>query len=109
MFIIQKDKKIILTKGDSATIQVSAYDNDGNEYEIKSTDVVTMKVKETPNSETTSISKTADANNIITILPNDTSSLTAGTYVYDIQLVTAENNVYTIIPMNYFEIIEEIS
>lgn len=109
MFRIQPDNKIQLTKGDTATIQVEAYDNDNKPYAIKSTDVVTLKVKKTQNSLQNAILKTADANHIITILPSDTSSLTSGLYVYDVQITTNEGNVYTIIPLNYFELIEEIS
>lgn len=109
MFIIQPDNRIQLTKGDTATMLVEAYDLDDNKYEFKTTDTITLKVKETQNSESTTIEKKANADNIIVFLPSDTSSLTPGLYVYDVQVLTEEGNVYTIVPLNFFEILSEIS
>lgn len=109
MFEIKCNNKIELTKGDSATILVEVVDGNGAEYTIKDTDVVTMTVKSNENASTASILKTADSNHIITLLPADTSSLTSGLYVYDIQIRTAENNVYTIIPISAFQLNPEVS
>lgn len=109
MFIIQPDNRIQLTKGDTATMLVEAYDLDNIKYEFKESDIITLRVKETQNSESTSINKTADKDHIITFSPSDTSSLTPGLYVYDVQVKTEEGNVYTIIPLNFFEILCEIS
>lgn len=107
MFCITETNKIIITKGDTATMQVEAYDCEQKKYDIKPNDRVLIKVKKTQNSEPV-INKEADADNIITFLPNDTNELDSGLYVYDIQIITENGNIYTIIPLNYFEIEEDV-
>lgn len=107
MFVIQKDKKIILTKGDTATIYVQVIDLEGKEYEIKDSDVVTMTVRKTPNSAT-SIVKEATPDHYIVFGPEDTSDLKAGLYVYDVQ-INIDGNIYTIVPQSYFELRNEIT
>lgn len=108
MFEIKPDNKMILTKGDSATFKVTIMKNDGLPYTLQSGDVLTLKVKQTPTSATTAISKTADSTAQFAIEPSDTSSLTPGLYVYDVQLVSG-SDVYTVIPMNYLDLMEEIN
>lgn len=107
MFIIQKDKKIILTKGDTASIFIQVVDLEGKEYSIKSDDVITLTVRKTPSSNI-SIEKVATHDHYFVIEPADTNNLDTGLYVYDVQLVT-NDNVYTIVPMSYFEIRNEVT
>lgn len=107
MFVINRDKKIILTKGDTATIHVAVQTLDGKPYDIKPTDVITMSVRKTPNSEI-GFSKEADSDHIITISSSDTSSLNAGLYVYDVQLLS-DGSVFTIVPMRFFELRDEVT
>jgi len=107
MFVINKDKKIILTKGDTATIHVAVQDLEGKKYDIKPTDVITFTVKRTPNSNV-SIQKEADSEHFIVIRPADTSDLQCGLYCYDVQLRSGDN-IYTIVPMSYFELRNEVS
>ena len=107
MFVIQKDKKIILTKGDTATIHVAVHTLDDKEYDIKPDDVITLSVKKTPNS-LIGFSKEADSEHIITISSSDTSSLSAGLYVYDVQL-QSDGSVFTIVPMSFFELRDEVT
>ena len=107
MFVVQKDKKIILTRGDTATILVEVYDLDGKQYEILDTDIIKMTVRKAPKSEV-SFEKTADASHYFTIAPEDTSDLNSGLYVYDVQLQSGDN-IYTIVPMSYFELKSEVT
>ena len=46
MFTIDKDKTIHLTRGDVASIEITAVDNDGNPYTFRTGDVVRFKVIE---------------------------------------------------------------
>lgn len=110
MFVIQKDKKIILTKGDTASIFVQIIDLEGKEYEIKPEDVITMTVRKTANSPI-AIQKTATPDHYIVFNPSDTSSLNTGLYVYDVQIHVGGlfDNTYTIVPMSYFELRNEVT
>lgn len=108
MFVIDKHNKILLTKGDTASIYVEVYDLDNKKYEIQSTDEIKLTVKKN-GSPAAAITKTANAEHYIVILPNDTSSLTPGLYVYDVQLKTVDGYTYTIIPTSFFELGQEVS
>lgn len=107
MFVIQKDKKIILTKGDTASIFVQVINLEGKEYEIQPEDVITMTVRKTAH-DIAVITKTANQEHYIVLQPTDTSLLKPGLYVYDVQLQIGEN-IYTIVPMSYFEIRNEVT
>lgn len=106
MFVIQKDKKIILTRGDTASILVSVKTLDDKDYDIGS-GTVTFTVRKSPNAQV-AVQKVADENHYITIAPEDTSSLDTGLYVYDIQLKEGDN-IYTIVPMSFFELRSEVT
>lgn len=109
MFVIDKYNKIKLTKGDTASMYIEVYDLDNKPYVIKSTDIVTLTVRKNASSATAALSKTMSADHYIVINAADTSSLTTGLYIYDVQLTTAEGYVYTIIPTNYFELSTEVT
>lgn len=108
MFVIDKHKKIILTKGDTASINVNVSYLDGTPYEIKSDDVITMMVGKTSTSEAC-ITKLANSDHKIIFDHLDTNNLTPGLYVYDVQLQTENGNIYTIIPESFFEIRSEVT
>ena len=109
MFIIdQKNRKIKLTRGDTATMLVQIFDIEGKEYEIKDSDVITFTLRKNSASEV-SLTKVAIPSHHILFEPNDTSELIPGLYKYDLQLTTAEGGVYTIIQDNYFELLPEIT
>lgn len=109
MFIIdQKNRKIKLTRGDTATMLVQIFDIEGKEYEIKDSDVITFTLRKNSASEV-SLTKVAIPSHHIIFESNDTSQLTPGLYKYDLQLTTVEGGVYTIIQDNYFELLPEIT
>ena len=108
MFIIENDsKKIILTRGDTASMLVTVKTIDGSDYSLTAGDTITLTVRKTPDSEI-AIQKVADENQYITIFPEDTSSLNAGLFCYDVQLKSGDN-IYTIVPMSFFELRSEIT
>ena len=105
--INQKTHKISLTKGDNASFKVNIMEANGQIRQLFDDDVITLTVRKTANSDI-AFTKTAE-NGVINLVPTDTKSLAAGTYVYDIQLTTFGGNVYTIIPISYFEIQQEVT
>lgn len=106
MFVIEKNKKIILTKGDTASIYIEVQDLEGKPFDIGDS-TVTLTVRKTPKSEV-SIQKEATPDHYIIFDPEDTSDLKVGLYVYDVQLET-DDNIYTIVPMSYFELRNEVT
>lgn len=108
MFVIeQESKKIIITRGDTASMLVTVKTIDGSDYPLAAGDIITLTVRKTPDSEI-AIQKVADENHYITIAPEDTSSLDTGLYVYDVQLKEGDN-IYTIVPMSFFELRSEVT
>ena len=105
--INQKTHKISLTKGDNASFKVNIIEANGQIRQLFDDDVITLTVRKTANSDI-AFTKTAE-NGVINLVPTDTKSLAAGTYVYDIQITTFGGNVYTIIPISYFEIGQEVT
>lgn len=109
MFVIDKNNKIKLTVGDTATMLIQIFDLDNKEYEIQEDDVITFTLKKTATSKDIALTKTATEDNYIIINSSDTSGLTTGLYVYDVQLKTKEGFVYTIIPTSFFQLTSEVS
>ncbi len=105
--INKKTNKILLTKGDNASFKVNIIEANGQIRQLFDDDTITLTVRKTANSDI-AFTKTAE-NGVINIVSTDTKSLTAGTYVYDIQLTTFGGNIYTIIPISYFEIEQEVT
>ena len=102
MFKIEQrgmDTDIYLTRGDTFDCIVTIYDADGEEYTPASGDVVTFAMKLNYTDQTAVLTKTVDTSTmLLTIEADETEDLTMGlSYVYDIQLRTAGNSVYTFI------------
>lgn len=60
MFVIERNNKIKLTIGDTATMLVQIFDLDNKEYEIQEDDEITLTVKKTATSKDIALTKTAD-------------------------------------------------
>ena len=101
-------QKIVLTKGDDASLYVKVRYVDDADYELKAEDKIVMTVRKKADSEEVSMQKTAN-NGFITIVPKDTANLATGTYVYDVQLTNKDGKIYTIIPASLFEIVKEVT
>lgn len=109
MFSInQKTNKIKITQGDNAELEILIYDADGKKREIFDDDTIVLTMKKEVNSSSVLLSKNAVAG-VIEFMPEDTKDLSAGTYIYDIQLTTFGGKIYTIVPLSYFEICQEVS
>ena len=99
-FYIESDV-IYLTKGDDAVLEVSSITaDDGDEYALQETDVLTLTVRALP-SNLSPVLIQIDAlpgSNRIVFRSEDTSELDVGRYSADVQLTTAEGRRYTIWP-----------
>jgi len=107
---------ITLTRGDSATISVSAT-IDGTSpptsYTFQVGDKVKFTVKQSAKDTEELISKeitvaTAGTSVEISLAPNDTKQLEFGKYKYDIQLTKANGWVDTIVTKSTFKVGDEI-
>ena len=94
------DNQIFITPGDSAELTVTIMDGE-QEYDY-SNDTVKFGVKKQFNDRECIIEKTVDESGKVTLVPDDTIGLGAGTYYYDVKVVTADNQVCTVIAANQF-------
>lgn len=94
---------IKLTRGDSATLSVAL---DG--YEMQDGDAMTLSCKFDPGKEEYLFQLTA-TDQTFTFTPETTAGLGFGAYRYDIQLTTSGGEIYTVIPVSSFTVMEEIT
>ena len=109
MFSVSKSGEIKLTRGDTARLTVSIADDAGEPYTMQEGDILTMTVKKNITDAEPCIQKTASGSNTFHIKPTDTASLAFGKYKYDVQLTTLDGDVYTVIPPNVFELLQEVT
>lgn len=110
MLYVETDGTIRLTRGDTARLSVTiTNDTDQNAYEMQEGDTLTLTVKKTVNDESPSFQKVLTGTNTFHIEPKDTAQLPFGKYRYDVQLLTASGDVYTVIEPTTFEIMQEVT
>ena len=100
---------IKLTRGDTAYLTVPIKLATEEEYTMQSGDTLVMSVKKSINDEHYAFQKQATNGNTIHIEPADTEQLAFGKYKYDIQLNTADGDVYTLIDVDVFELLPEVT
>lgn len=102
-------KKITLTKGDTLKATVSIVDSTGQAYTPQEGDVVRFAMKQDYNDQTVLVTKTIPNDTLLlTLASADTHSLTAGDYVYDIQITYANGDVDTFIDRGTIVLTEEV-
>ena len=108
--------EISIVRGD--TLKLTLTDvrlSDGTEYVLSDTDVVYLDVKKYVTDKTPVIRKSATKEDYIdgglpfVFLPADTVNLPIGEYYFDVRLFVDNENVYTIIPMSKFRIVQNIT
>lgn len=99
---------VSITRGDNATLCVSLSKLDAP-YVLQDGDMLVLTVKDNPNDEEGLIQLVADDEGVFTFLPSSTNDIPFGNYKYDIQLTTSEGEVYTVIPVSTFTILEEVT
>lgn len=100
--------KIVLTKGDDASLYLAVSYVDGEEYKLKDDDSICMTVRKNANDEDVAIYVEGHGD-YFTFKPEDTKQLEPGLYVYDVQLTTGAGKIYTVVPTSVFELIQEVS
>ena len=98
-----EDGVISLTRGDTGYIQL-AFD-----YDWQDGDTVTLSVKKDYEDEEYVFQRVVAGGQIITIYPTDTQELEYGNYVYDVQVNTTLDEVFTVIGPNKFKITKEVT
>ena len=105
MFIIDKDNGIRMIQGDTGSIRLTL-DN----YKLSSGDKVTFAM--TSNSlkrlliEKNITEFESDGTALIILNGKDTVDIAPGSYLYEIQVITKDGRIDTVIPMTKFKIME---
>ena len=105
MFIIDKDNGIRMIQGDTGSIRLTL-DN----YKLSSGDKVTFAM--TSNSlkrlliEKSITEFDSDGTALIILNGKDTVDIAPGSYLYEIQVITKDGRIDTVIPMTKFKIME---
>ena len=105
MFIIDKDNSIRMIQGDTGSIRLTL-DN----YRLSSGDKVTFAM--TSNSlkrlliEKNITEFESDGTALIILNGKDTVDIAPGSYLYEIQVITKDGRIDTVIPMTRFKIME---
>lgn len=102
-----KGYNIIMTRGDTARINLTILDADGNPYTPSEGDVIKFSVKKSWQDTEYAIQKTIT--DTIHIEPADTAGLDIGDYVYDVQIALENGDVNTIIPPSVLTIEPEVT
>lgn len=106
MIVIDTDNNMLITRGDTATIDISIKDDNDQEYALQPDDKIIFSVKRLASQPDVVIEKTLTAKQLI-LDSEDTDSLTFGTYKYDMVLITA-TDVCTFICFKDFIVGEEV-
>lgn len=110
MLKISSDNTIMLTRGDTARIQVTITSADGTAYAPSQTDQIRFAVKKRyTDVEPLILIDIPASTMLLEISPEHTSSLSFGTYRYDIQITMADGTVDTFIDRKEFIITEEVA
>lgn len=108
MLVVSKSGEIRLTRGDTARLTVSVTDNERQPYTVKEDDVLTLTIKQNYEDEEPLIEKKITGSSTFHIKPEDTKSLAFGSYLYDVQVTTADGDNYTVIDDKKFKITNEV-
>jgi hypothetical protein len=90
-----KNNVIKMTRGDSASLNVNLKKADGSEYIMQEGDTLTMTVRKVIGSSI--LMQIVSHTKTIYISPSDSKNLLVGSCVYDIELKTASQDVFTVV------------
>lgn len=108
MFTIDYANNIKLTRGDSAYFEIELTDEDDYKYALEQGDFLTLTVKQNPRCADKLLQKKLEDTNV-RIAPKDTQTMSFGSYCYDVQLTTADGDVYTVVGPARFTLCEEVT
>lgn len=108
--------EITLVRGDTLKLTLTDIKlSDGTEYVLSDTDIVYLEVKKYATDKTAIIHKSATKADYIdgglqfVFYPADTVDLSISEYWFDVRLYVDDDNIYTIIPMSKFHIIQNVT
>ena len=107
-FMNRATKQITITRGDSGRAKILLR-MDGEVYEMNDGDQINFGVKKKYSDTECLVEKTYTENPfVLAIDPEDTKPLDFGSYVWDLQLVTADGYTKTLIAKKDFKVTEEV-
>lgn len=99
------DNRIYLTRGDSANITITIKDSSGEDYTPVTGDKIYFRLKKNVFGKSLILVKEIDTSTLtLSLVPSDTLSLDFASYRYEIELVTASGDRFTIIENGEFVI-----
>ena len=105
MFIIDKDNSIRMIQGDTGSIRLTL-DN----YKLSSGDKVTFAMTSNSLKRLLIVKNItefeSDGTALIILNGKDTVDIAPGSYLYEIQVITKDGRIDTVIPMTRFKIME---
>lgn len=105
MIAIDELKRIQLTKGDNAQLNVRLLNFDLDEVCIDSEDVINLRVFDVSTHKMImEKNNSKECLDTIFIYPEDTEDIDPGLYIYDVTLYNKYDEVDTIIPMGWFRL-----
>lgn len=102
------DNTIEITRGDSGVLALTLTSSDGSEYVVQPGDAILLTVKKSTRMREIILQKIFNDGQI-KFEPQDTENLPYGEYVYDVQLTTASNDVFTVITPHKFKVLDEVT
>lgn len=106
MIVIDTSNNILITRGDTAVIDISIKDENGEEYTLQEGDQIIFSVKRIATQPDVIIEKVLTSKQLI-LDSADTDALTFGTYKYDMVLISG-SDVSTFICFKDFIVGEEV-
>lgn len=108
--------EITIVRGDTLKLTLTDIKlSDGTEYVLSDSDIVYLDVKKYATDKTAIIRKSVTKDDYVdgglpfVFLPADTVGLPIGEYYFDVRLFVDDDNIYTIIPMSKFRIVQNVT
>ena len=104
-----EDNKIYITRGDTARFKIELLDENGELYIPKETDHIYFRLKQYTDKPGVLLEKEIDVTTLnLAIEEEDTINLSAGSYYYEVEVVSDDNYHFTAITKTLFKITAEI-
>ena len=108
MFTVTENNTVTIPRGDTASLSVELTTDEGELYEVKEKDTLTLRVKKKLADSEPCIHKEITGSVDFHIEPKDTEGMAFGTYIYSVRLITAEGKKYTVIDKSSFVVGEVV-
>lgn len=102
------ENAISIPRGDTDRESIDVFTENGELYEVKEGDTLTLKVKKNLSDKEPCIIKEVKGCSDFHFKPEDTENLPFGDYIYSVRILTAEGDRYTLIDKETFEIAEVV-